>query len=239
MDSTSLMKEVALSHPNVARTLDKLRLNYCCDNGGRASLAEACQNAGMEVAVVLAELERAQLLTATDASPEAYGSPKALIGHILDRHHAFTRSELSRLQSLLTRLQERHGESRPELPAIAQCFQALSDDLLPHLLKEENILFPYVVALEQHREHASALPDTCFGSVENPLRQMELEHDNVRALLARMRQLTNNYTPPPEVCTRYRITLQSLECLEVDLIQHIHLENDVLFPLARRMEATG
>lgn len=140
MDTASLMKEIALSHPQVARTLDQLQINYCCNSGGKLSLAEACQNAGLEADAVLAQLQEAQ--ATVPASPPDTAAPSALIRHLLDIHHAFTRSELARLDGLLARLQERHWETQPELQELAACYQSLRDDLLPHLKKRKPSFFP-------------------------------------------------------------------------------------------------
>jgi len=234
MDTESTMKEIALSHPAVARTLDRLQINYCCNSGGKLSLAEACQNANQNADAVLTQLKLAQEQPTQEPTWDP-ASPSDLIRHILATHHAFTRSELDRLDKLVNKIVERHVEARPELKEIGECYRALCDDLSPHLMKEENILFPYIEALEKHRHGEAPMPAACFGSIENPLRQMHSEHEAVTAILTRMRQLTNGYTPPADVCTSYRTTLQSLEALEADLLRHIELENDVLFPQAREL----
>lgn len=233
MDTQTLMKDIALADPNAARLLDTLPLNYCCNSGGKLSLEQACQAAGYNADAVLAQLQQTQ--TAHAEATWNSASPKDLIRHILATHHVFTRTELARLETLLAKLVNRHAETRPELNAINTCFLALRNDLLPHLLKEENILFPYIEALEQHAQDGAPLPPACFGVVENPLRQMEHEHNAVQTLLAQMRQLTNNYTPPADICSSYRVALQALQILEADILQHIHVENDVLFPIAREL----
>jgi regulator of cell morphogenesis and NO signaling len=234
MDTATLMKDIALGHPAAARVLDTLPLNYCCNGGGRVSLAEACQTAGLDAEAVLSQLELAEV-QATPARWET-GSASSLIRHILDTHHAYTRSELARLETVLVRLVNRHAEARPELVEIRACLLALRDDLLPHLLKEENILFPYIEALEQHHDNRQPLPIACFGSVENPIRQMHHEHEAVQTLLQQMRQLTHGYSLPAEdVCSSYRVVLRALQAFEANLLQHIYLENERLFPMARDM----
>ena len=237
MDTHSLMKEIALGSLNCARVLDTLGLNYCCDGGGRLGLEQVCLAVGQDTDEVLARLEQAQI----PITPSKWDgmSATALIYHIRDTHHAFTRDQLAHLDIMLERLVRRHAETRPELNAIRAVLQDLRDDLIPHLMKEENILFPYIEALEKHRHGEAPMPAACFGSIENPLRQMHSEHDAVTAILTRMRQLTNGYTPPADVCTSYRTTLQSLEALEADLLRHIELENDVLFPQARELAAVA
>ncbi len=237
MDTHTLMKDIALGHPACARVLDGLPLNYCCDSGGRLSLAQACQAAGLDAEAVLAELQQAQVQAPAAAPQWGLGQASALVRHILDTHHAYTRSELARLEPLLDRLVGRHGEARPELQAIRACFLDLRDDLLPHLWKEENILFPYIEALEQHCLGGTDLPPACFGAIDNPLRQMASEHEAVGGLLKQLRQTTHSYARPATLCSGYRVALQALEALEADLLWHIHLENDVLFPGVRELAA--
>ena len=239
MNTETLMKEIALGHPTAARVLDKIQLNYCCNGGGKISLAEACKNAGLDAEAVFAQLEQAQALSTAEPQWDLASSLSALIGYIVDTHHGFTRGELARLAALLNRLVNRHGEVRPELHDIKLGFLALRDDLIPHLMKEENVLFPYIEALEKHRKEGAPLPPACFGTIENPLQQMYSEHDKVTELLKRLRRLTNNYAPPADVCPSYRIALQALQGLETDLLRHIHLENDILFPQARELTTTA
>ena len=136
---------------------------------------------------------------------------------------------------MLERLVRRHAEARPELNGIQSVFHDLRDDLIPHLMKEESILFPYIEALEKHKLEGTPLPPACFGIIDNPLRQMESEHAAVTGLLQRLRQATSDYVPPADLCTSYRIALQAMENLEADLLRHIQLENEVLFPRAREM----
>jgi len=236
MDTQSLMKEIALGHPACARVLDTLGLNYCCDGGGRLGLEQACQAAGQDAEAVLARLGQVQ---SPASLPEWDGnSAISLIRHILDTHHVFTREQLAHLETMLERLLRRHVETRPELQKILTVFLDLRDDLLPHLLKEENILFPYIEALERHKREGTPLPAACFGVIGNPLRQMESEHAAVTGLLQRLRQATSNYVIPADACTSYRIALQALENLESDLLRHIHLENEVLFPQALALAQT-
>jgi len=227
------MKEIALGHPACARVLDGLGLNYCCDGGGRLGLEQACQSAGQDAEAVLARLGEAQ---AKPACPDwTGGSSAALIRHIQSTHHAFTREQLAHLDIMLERLVRRHAEARPELAEIRSLYNALRDDLIPHLMKEENILFPYIEALEKHSREGASLPAACFGSIDHPIAQMESEHEAVTGLLQQLRHTTQAYTPPPDACTSYRIAMLALERLEADLLRHIQLENEVLFPQALAM----
>lgn len=229
------LKDLALSNA-AARVLERYHLDYCC--GGKQTLAAACASAGHDLQAVVAALDEA--LSApqnTDADVEQR-SQGALIAFIVDTHHAFTRSELQRIDGLLQKVIARHGDAHPELKSIGACFGALQADLGAHLLKEEQVLFPYVRDLERHRHGEIATPPAaCFGTIENPLRQMTAEHQTVGDLLKKIRHLTSDFTVPADGCPTYRSTYQAMEGLEVDLMRHIHLENNVLFPRARQMAA--
>jgi len=216
--------------------LDILGLNYCCDGGGRLGLEQACQAAGQDLDAVFTRIKQAQ----TPIIPSEWdgSSATSLIRHILDTHHAFTRDQLAHLEIMLERLVRRHAEAHPELNGVLSVLQDLRDDLIPHLMKEENILFPYIEALEKHTLEGAPLPPACFGVIDNPIRQMESEHAAVAGLLQKLRQATSDYAPPGELCTSYRIALQAMENLEADLLQHIQLENEVLFPQALALAQT-
>lgn len=231
--TTTSLKDIALSHPGAARVLEAFHLDYCC--GGRDSLDEACRAAGLATAELLAAIEEAS--AATPAEPGLDQAPlNAVIQFIVGTHHAFTRTELARIEPLLGKVIARHGAAHPELAAIGEGFRALQGDLGPHLDKEERILFPYIHGLESWRAGHGAQPEACFGSMDNPLRQMQAEHENVGALLKKIRRLSRHFMPPDDACPSYRALYQALEGLETDLMRHIHLENNVLFPRARALE---
>jgi regulator of cell morphogenesis and NO signaling len=153
-----------------------------------------------------------------------------LIAHIEQTHHAFTRDHLARMASLLRSLD---AVGTPVSAELRDCCNEMEADLIPHLMKEERILFPYIVQLESS---TSRPPRSCFGSVANPIGMMNFEHDTLAVLLARVRVLTENYHPDSacsvEMATLYRV----LESLDADLVQHMHLESDFLFPRALQLE---
>ncbi len=152
-----------------------------------------------------------------------------LIAVIENSHHKFTRTEIERIGVIL---KDEHLESLPSLAKIKECFTKLQNDLETHLLKEERILFPYISELERNPTQPQY---SCFGSIENPIRKMQLEHIVVIGLLEEMRELTLQYCPSygsnPSVFQLY----ETLEGLDSDLVKHIHLEEKVLFPRTLRM----
>jgi regulator of cell morphogenesis and NO signaling len=226
--------EIVLEAPATMPVFEALNIDYCC--GGQRTLAEACLHAGRELREVQARLATLATKPAAEPDPKVWqrASLTALMDHIETTHHAFTRSELSRVAPLMAKVLEAHGGNHPELNRIAQCFQAMDQDLRPHLDKEEQILFPFVRGLE-----AGNPATPCFGTVQNPIRAMQNEHEQVGDILRELRSLTLDYTPPEDACASYRSLLMGLRNLEEDLHLHIHLESNLLFPRAIELEAAA
>ena len=238
ISSTMKVRDVVLELPQATRVFEKLKIDYCC--GGDTPLGEACATAGVEVA----SLER-MLAEAGQAEVQSNGSldfQKAtlceLVGHILNKHHVYTKAEMARLEPLIDKVIAAHGENHPELPGIGGLFQQLCADLKPHMFKEEQILFPYIVEMERSAVENRPAPFAPFGTVNNPIRMMMMEHETVGDLLRELRALSSNYTVPPDGCLSYQTLYRALEAFEQDLHQHIHLENNILFPRAIEMEGS-
>ena len=234
LEPNKTVRDVVLENPEVTRVFEKVGIDYCC--GGERSLSDACASAG----VTLEDLN--QSLTLTGISREVKTDFRSislteLIDHILNTHHVFTRSELERLSELMTKVYLKHGQNHHELAQLQSLFDALSAELEPHMMKEERVLFPYVMAMEEAVSNQRTRETPLFGTVANPVRMMMFEHDNAGYVLKQMRQLTHDYTPPTDACMSYRALYQALDAFEKDLHQHIHLENNILFPRALTREA--
>ena len=237
VDAARTVRELAVEVPNATRTFEKLGIDYCC--GGSKSLSDACANAHISVEQVLNELEQGsdfQPGARTGEQEVANGTLGQLIEHIVGKHHVFVKAELPRLQQLLRKVVAVHGAGHPELAAIQQIFQGVSDELASHMMKEEHILFPYIVALESAVNTGRPRPRPAFGTVSNPVHMMELEHDSAGAALKEISNLSSNYEPPEAACFSYRTLYAALKDFEADLHQHIHLENNILFPRAIALE---
>lgn len=169
--------------------------------------------------------------------PVADAPLSELVRFIVDHFHAGLREELPRLGQMAAKVLNVHGARHPEvLPELEATFRALREELEMHMMKEERILFPYVQRLEEMSAQGSALPASPFGSIEAPIGAMEHEHDDAGRALARMRELTGGYVPPEGACNTFRGLYHGLEEFEAVLHEHIHLENNVLFPRAARLE---
>jgi regulator of cell morphogenesis and NO signaling len=234
---TSTVRELAVTVPGATRVFERVGIDYCC--GGGRTLADACQTFRVPVDEVMRSLEdAAQAVKPGDQVIDWQAESLAsLSAHIINTHHVFTRQELARLEGLLDKVCSRHGENHPELRQVQGLFLTLKQDLLPHMLKEEQVLFPYVIRLEEAVNKARDVPPPFFVTVQNPVRMMMTEHDTVGDLLREMRAATGNYAAPPDACISYQTFYQALAEFEADLHQHIHLENNILFPRAVEMES--
>ncbi|HEY2974759.1 MAG TPA: iron-sulfur cluster repair di-iron protein [Pyrinomonadaceae bacterium] len=234
-EPTKTVREYALEIPAATRIFEKLGIDYCC--GGSKSLADACANAGVAVDEVLGSLETNATGEGNIADEQWHTTSQAeLITHIVEKHHAFTREELERLEALLAKVRGVHGQNHPELFHIQDQFGKLRRDLEPHMLKEESVLFPYIVRMEEAVAGNQALPALPFGTVRNPVRVMMAEHEAAGYILGRIREASSDYTVPSDGCISYKTLYSALTALEVDLHQHIHLENNILFPRAVEQE---
>jgi regulator of cell morphogenesis and NO signaling len=228
------VRDVAIEIPQSTRLFEQLKIDYCC--GGNQPLADACTSAGVNLDNVMELLAEVTKSTSQD-TPDFQNIPlPELIAHILDTHHVFTKSEMDRLQSLADKVLAAHGGNHPELVHLTELLTRLCADLKPHMFKEEQVLFPYIVALTQAADQKRTAPFAPFGTVKNPVRMMMLEHDTAGDILRELRALTFDYKVPADACISYRTLYQALEDFEKDLHQHIHLENNILFPKALDME---
>lgn len=234
--SETTVRDVALNIPESTRLFEKLKIDYCC--GGNKPLAEACASAGVDLDNVMELLAGVQQSDSKIEGAEAFRnfSPPELITHILDTHHVFTKTEMDRLQPLVDKVLSAHGGNHPELVHVAELFTQLCADLRPHMFKEEQILFPYIVAMADAADQKRAVPFAPFGTVNNPIRMMMREHDTAGDILRELRAVTSDYKVPDGVCLSYQTLYQALENFEKDLHQHIHLENNILFPKAAELE---
>jgi regulator of cell morphogenesis and NO signaling len=221
--------EIVAENPSQARVFQSFDIDFCCQ-GGR-TLREACTLKGISLESVIEQLEAANAGETAPENNPALLPPVELIGYILNKHHAYLRSELPRIHAMAERVAKVHGGHTPSLVEVYEVFCTMAEELDSHMMKEEQILFPAIQAL--CAGGASVMP------IDGPVAIMLQEHDDAGGALARMRELTNGFTPPPEACNTYRALFAGLAELEEDLHRHIHLENSVLFPQALALSKVG
>jgi regulator of cell morphogenesis and NO signaling len=232
--ATKTIREIAVEAPATTRVFEEYKIDYCCH--GNTPLGEACRKAGVSPDVINQKIN--DLLWIEEGGELSPGELNLteLADHILERHHVYTKQEMTQLTPLMEKVARKHGEHHPCLAELKKAFQAVCDDLGPHMIKEETVLFPYIKRLEENFSNSTHRSPPPFGTVLNPVRVMRMEHDEVGALLANMRSLTNDYELPNGACPSFAALYHRLEALEHDLHQHIHLENNVLFPRAINLE---
>jgi regulator of cell morphogenesis and NO signaling len=230
------VRELALEIPEATRIFEKLGIDYCC--GGEKSLQEACSASNLSVDEVLDSLDLAeQAARAKQKDRNWQTEPLAdLVAHINGTHHKYTREEIARLGPLFDKVVSVHGKNHPELQHVRATFRGLAQELTTHMMKEEAVLFPYIVRMEEAVIQEEPVLPPPFGSVKNPVAMMMHEHDSAGEALRAIRQASAGYTPPGDACISYQTLYKALADFEADLHQHIHLENNILFPRAVEME---
>ena len=209
-------------------------IDFCCK--GNRSIEEVCNHKQLEPGVLISHLSH---VVAQAEHPEVdYASWPAdlLTDYIEKKHHSYVHQKSAELKPFLDKVARVHGDRHPELLEIQQLFNDSIAELAVHMKKEELILFPYIRKMEKARRTGEGLLPPMFGSVENPVNMMLLEHSVEGDRFARIAVLSNKYTPPDDACNTYRVTLAMLREFEQDLHLHIHLENNILFPAALKLE---
>ena len=237
INSQMTVREVTAQLPESTRIFEQLKIDYCC--GGGRPLIDACDTAGVEVDNVIEMLTDLSQSEASESVVVDFQklTLTELITHILETHHIFTRSEMARIEALSAKVINAHSANHPELVKVESLFQRLCADLKPHMFKEEQVLFPYIVAMEQAETKGQPIPFAPFGTVRNPVWMMAKEHDTAGEILHELRRVTSDYQVPADACMSYQALYRALEGFEKDLHQHIHLENNVLFPKAIELES--
>jgi regulator of cell morphogenesis and NO signaling len=229
------VRELALENPAATRVFEKLGIDYCC--GGNQPLEQACRAANVPIQQVLDSMEMEQATQATRSVRNWHSEPLAdLVSHIKDTHHRYTREEIARLGPLFEKVCLVHGKNHPELLEMRTIFAGLAQELTMHMMKEEMVLFPYIVRMEEAVIQNEPVLPPPFGSVQNPVSMMEQEHDSAGAALRALREASHGYLAPSDACVSYQTLYRALAAFEADLHEHIHLENNILFPRAIAME---
>lgn len=219
--------------PALSKVFERYGIDYCC--GGKRPLLDVCQEKGVSVDELLRSLEQAaaNTLTGEDLDWQTMTLTE-MVEHIDERHHRYLYEVMPRLSQMANKVARVHGDKDARLAELASTFDTLQAELNIHMQKEERVLFPYCRQLAK----AESIPDFHCGPISNPICVMEMEHDHAGALLVQMRTLSDGYTPPEWACNTYRALLDGLAEMEADIHQHIHEENNILFPQALEIAAS-
>ena len=234
--TTETVREIITKNPETVRVFESLGIDYCC--GGERPVREAYDRAGVAPERLAELLEKA----VADANPleESRRWVEAplsdLTAYIVRQYHNRVRQEGPRLESLFERVINRHAALHPDLFRPRELFASLVEEMLTHQLKEEQVLFPYIEKMEAAAAAGEPLPAAFFGSVRNPIAHMIADHDDAGSLLKELRAATNDFQAPEDACTTWRDLYKGIEEFEHDLHRHLHLENNILFPRALKLE---
>lgn len=218
--------QMVAQYPLCACVFEQYGIDYCC--GGKITLEEACRRKNLNVVEILTELAKAAKKDIQKVEPDwTSTSLKELIGHIVDTYHEPLRCELRRVLPLAEKVAKVHGENHPEMIDVLKIFAQFKDQLEVHMQKEEIILFPSIASMESRETQQ---PFGCGGGIEHPIAVMMQEHEDAGEAMNAMSRLTNSYTPPPDACNTFKVLLHSLARIESEMHQHVHKENNILFP---------
>ena len=227
---STLIADIAADVPSSVRVFQRYSVDFCC--GGKRPLAVACEEQGLSFPEIRHEIELVAAGPATSQRDWATASLHDLTEHIVTTYHDPLREEMPRLEAMAARVARVHGQKAPRLlDRIEAIVSELSTDLVDHMRKEETVLFPVIRGIENGGR--SPIP------LDRPIHVMELEHDHAGELLAELRSLTRGYVPPDWACATARALYQGLAELEASMHVHVHLENNVLFPRAIALAASG
>jgi regulator of cell morphogenesis and NO signaling len=229
LTTSTAVGEFVAEMPGRARLFAEHGIDFCC--GGKRPLRDACQEKGLNPDAMLAQLVGYRPLN-SDRPSIKEKSLTSICDQIEATHHAYLRRELPRMAQMSEKVVNAHGVNHPEMVKVAGIFAAMRAEMASHMMKEEQVLFPAIRQLETGDGGACS---HC-GSVGNPIRVMENEHESAGAALTEMRRLTGDYTPPADACNTFRALLAALEELEADMHEHVAAENNVLFPRAIELE---
>jgi regulator of cell morphogenesis and NO signaling len=217
-----------------AALFSKYGIDFCC-NGNR-SIEEACQKKAVTADILLQEIETV-LSSKSDSGIDYNAWPIDLLADYIEKkHHRYVSEKTPVLLQFLDKLSRVHGAKHPELLLINELFKGCAGELAQHMKKEELILFPFIKKLVHATLSDELIELPHFETIQNPIAMMMHEHDAEGVRFRKIAELSNNYTPPADGCNTYKVTFAMLEEFEQDLHKHIHLENNILFPKAAKLE---
>jgi regulator of cell morphogenesis and NO signaling len=230
INSLSLAQIVKTNH-KAGNVFEKYHLDFCCK--GKRSLEQACAEQQLPLADVMTELQDVFASNDKPVGPDFENMKLSeLMGHIVSTHHSYVKTEMPQIYTWLQKVASKHGERNPELYKIYEMFCAVKEEMEMHMKKEEMILFPRLNELQKIAESDNSSLQVNITYLQGPITVMEQEHDYAGNKMNEIRLLSSDYTPPADACTTYQLSFAALKAFEIDLHQHVHLENNILFPKA-------
>ncbi len=233
-ENDETLGQIAAKDLRKAQVFKKYGLDFCC--GGKKTVKEACAEKGLDVTKVEQELQQADIMPSSRPVPYSDWGLDFLADYIVNTHHSYVRKNLPDIKVYADKVMKVHGSQHPELLRINQLVIEINAELMGHMVKEEKVLFPYIKELVAAKNNTQPLHAAHFGTVQNPINMMEMEHEWVGKNLEEIREISKNYVLPEDACASYSLLYRMLDEFEEDLHLHIHLENNILFPKALEIE---
>ena len=218
------LSQIVTENYQAAYVFEKYGLDFCCK--GKRPLKDACLEKKVNADALLNELNIA-LSTKTEGGQFNNMSLTELAEYIVRVHHNYVKQNAPQIFAYVTKVATKHGDRFPYMVEVYRLFAAVQEEMMQHMMKEEQVLFPRIKQLEFFEK-----PQHGIDYLKAPIEVMEHEHDHAGSLMQQIRKLTTNYTAPDDACTTHRLTIAALKGFEEDLHQHVHLENNILFPKA-------
>ncbi len=232
-EADETLGQIAAKDLRKAQIFKKYGLDFCC--GGKKTVKQACAEKGLDVTRIEQELQQADKVPSSRPLPYGDWSLDFLADYIVNTHHSYVRKNLPDIRHYARKVMKVHGENHPELLPVYELVEAVNSELMSHMDKEEQILFPFIKVMVGAHKNGTQAGTSDFTQVQHPIHMMEEEHEAVGQNLAEIRKLTNDYTLPEGACASYSLLYRMLAEFEEDLHLHIHLENNILFPKALEM----
>lgn len=226
--------EIVTKDYRKAQVFKSFGIDFCC--GGKKTIAEVCQSKGIDVALVKEALDQVGGEVKAGENEYLKWDIGFLTDYIINTHHQYVKENTQFILELASKVAKVHGDQHPELVDVARIFTQVGLDLVSHMNKEERILFPFIKDLAAVQRNGGSIPVSAFGKVSNPIKMMEVEHEEAGEALQTIREITNNFTSPADACNSYTILFKKLDEYENDLHKHVHLENNILFPKSISVE---
>ena len=229
------VKDLVIADFHTARVLEKYGIDYCCR--GNQNLKDVLLAKNILESTLINEIN-----TVTQNSGNGINENyenwdlNVLAQYIIDTHHQYVKNAVPRISGHITKVVNKHSDKHPFLIQVNEAFISIANELLNHMLKEERILFPLIKYLGECKKFEERPKAGGYGSIKNPIRQMEAEHVTAGDFMGKIRKLTDDYSLPTDACTTFKLTFEELQEFEKDLFKHVHLENNILFPKAIELE---
>jgi regulator of cell morphogenesis and NO signaling len=227
--------EIVANNFRASEIFKKYKIDFCC--GGNKSLKDVCIENALDFSSILREIESCEPGVVSEKNNFNEWEPAVLADYIVNTHHYYVHSTMPEILDYTQKIAKVHGKVHPETIEIADLFILIMEDMISHMEKEEKILFPFVKKLS-NAKLTGVLPQSLFGAVTNPVRMMVQEHEAVGDIIKRIITLSNNFIPPVDACNTFKIAYAKLKEFTDDLFQHMHLENNILFPKVLELENT-